>query len=355
MPKKTNRAQNSKRILIIGPAWVGDMVMAQALFILLKREDPHCIIDVLAPAWTNPLLARMPEVSESFDMPIGHGQLRLGDRNKLGQQLRNIYQQAIVLPNSLKSALIPWFANIPVRTGWRGEMRFVLLNDIRLLNKRTYPLMVERFLALGLPAGAKVPTDIKPKLIADEARIPQLLSEFQLHCEKPILVLCPGAEFGPAKQWPNKHYAEVAKEKMSKGWQVWIMGSEKDVPVAECIRNEMNESELPNLFILAGKTDLSQAIDLMSVSDAVVSNDSGLMHIAAALHRPLVAVYGSTSPEFTPPLADRVSIESIPVDCGPCFQRECPKGHLKCLVDLKPAQVLSGLEKVIDTSIRSRH
>ena len=334
MSKNTDHSKNPKRILIVGPAWVGDMVMAQALFILLKRENPNCIIDVLAPAWTNPLLARMPEISESFDMPIGHGQLRLDDRKKLGQKLRNIYQQAIVLPNSLKSALIPWFADVPVRTGWRGEMRFVLLNDIRLLNKKTYPLMVERFLALGLPAGAKLPTDIKPRLVADESRLPQLLAEFQLNRDKPILVLCPGAEFGPAKQWPSEHYAEVAKEKISNGWQVWIMGSEKDVPVAHSIQNQLSDLELSNMFILAGRTDLSQAIDLMSVSDAVVSNDSGLMHIAAALQRPLVAVYGSTSPEFTPPLADRVSMESIPVDCGPCFKRECPKGHLKCLVDL---------------------
>ncbi|MGI1679669.1 MAG: lipopolysaccharide heptosyltransferase II [Cellvibrionaceae bacterium] len=350
MPKDSDHLKDPYRILIIGPAWVGDMVMAQALFILLKRENPNCVIDVLAPAWTNPLLARMPEVSESFDMPIGHGQLRLGDRFKLGKQLQNTYQQAIVLPNSLKSALIPWIANIPKRTGWRGEMRFGLLNDIRLLDKKRYPLMVERFLALGLPVAAKLPTDIKPKLVADESRIPDLLSKFQLDRKKSVLALCPGAEFGPAKQWPSAHYAEVAKKKIASGWQVWIMGSEKDEPVAQSIKNELSDLEAENISILAGKTDLSQAIDLMSVSTAVVSNDSGLMHIAAALHRPLVAVYGSTSPDFTPPLADCVSTESIAVDCGPCFQRECPEGHLKCLNDLKPSQVLSGLEKIIVTN-----
>ncbi|MGH1470512.1 MAG: lipopolysaccharide heptosyltransferase II [Cellvibrionaceae bacterium] len=347
MPKESDPAKNPERILIIGPAWVGDMVMAQALFILLKRLNPQCVIDVLAPAWTNPLLARMPEVSNSFDMPIRHGQLRIGDRFTLGKQLRNTYEQAIVLPNSLKSALIPWFANIPKRTGWRGEMRFGLLSDIRLLDKKRYPLMVERFLALGLPTAKQLPTDIKPQLIADEKRVPQLLVQFQLNQKKPVLVLCPGAEFGPAKQWPSVHYAEVAKRKIAAGWQVWVMGSEKDMAVAKAINDELSIEERNNFCILTGQTDLSQAIDLMSIADAVISNDSGLMHIAAALHRPLVAVYGSTSPEFTPPLADRVSIESITVDCGPCFQRECPQGHLKCLVDLKPQQVLNGLENII--------
>lgn len=349
MPKEFESSNKPKRILIVGPAWVGDMVMAQALFILLKQNNPDCIIDVIAPEWTNPLLARMPEVSHRLTMPIGHGELRIADRYRLGKQLQNTYHQAIILPNSLKSALIPLFANIPVRTGWRGEMRFGILNDIRLLDKKRYPLMVERFLALGLPASAPLPKKIAPHLIADQQRIPDLLTEFKLHRDKPILALCPGAEFGPAKQWPEKHYAEVARQKLSEGWEVWIMGSEKDRIVAKTIKDTIaasSEEQQNNIAVLAGKTDLSQAIDLLSIADAVVSNDSGLMHIAAALHRPLVAVYGSTSPDFTPPLADNVAMESISVDCGPCFKRECPLGHLKCLNDLKPESVVNRLNEL---------
>lgn len=338
----------AKRILIIGPSWVGDMVMAQSLFQALKQQQPGAEIHVLAPAWTRPLLARMPEVAATIAMPIGHGQLRLNERYRMGLALKGKYDQAIVLPNSLKSALIPFFADIPVRTGWRGEMRFWLLNDIRLLRKRDYPLMVQRFAALAYPPGAPLPDPLPaPRLVAASKRIPDLLEQFGLNRFRPVLALCPGAEFGPAKRWPERHYAAVAERRIADGWQVWIMGSGKDAPVAEAIRDALPGMAREHCHILAGHTELAEAIDLISVADAVVSNDSGLMHIAAALDRPLVAIYGSTSPGFTPPLGDQVAIESIPVECGPCFKRECPQGHLKCLEDLQPPQVLEGLDRIL--------
>lgn len=338
----------AKQILIVGPSWVGDMVMAQSLFQALKKEQPGAEIHVLAPAWTRPLLARMPEVAATLEMPFGHGELRLGDRQKLGLALKGKYRQAIVLPNSLKSALIPFFAEIPVRTGWRGEMRFWLLNDIRLLRKRAYPLMVQRFVALAYPPGAPLPDPLPaPRLVAATRRIPALLDQLGLDRVRPVLALCPGAEFGPAKRWPERHYAAVAEDRIAAGWQVWIMGSGKDAAVAEGIAAELPAAAREHCQLLAGRTELADAIDLLSVADAVVSNDSGLMHVAAALDRPLVAVYGSTSPDFTPPLGDQVAIESIPVECGPCFKRECPQGHLKCLEDLPPGQVLDGLEQVL--------
>lgn len=339
---------SKQRILIVGPSWVGDMVMAQPLFKLLKSQNPDSEIHVLAPAWTRPLSARMPEISDSIDMPIGHGKLLLRERYKLGVSLRDRFDQAILLPNSLKSALIPAFAKIPQRTGWRGEMRFALLNDIRLLNKKTYPLMIERFLALGLPAGAKLPIPLpRPTLTIDQQRLPGLLHKIALNTDKPILALCPGAEFGSAKRWPEQHYAEVARQKIIEGWQVWIMGSEKDREVGGSIQQYLGEAQRTECKNLAGRTELAEAIDLLSMAGAVVSNDSGLMHIAAALDKPLVAVYGSTSPGFTPPLSEAVSIESIAVECGPCFKRECPLGHLQCLMDLPPQQVLQGLEKAL--------
>lgn len=341
-----------KKILIIGPSWVGDMVMAQSLFILLKQRYPDGQIDVLAPAWSRPLLARMPEVHRAIDMPVGHGSLMWSVRRQIGRELKaERYDQAILLPNSLKSALIPWFAGIPQRTGWKGEFRYGLVNDIRLLDKNRYPLMVQRFGALAYPPGAALPEKLPaPDLHADSGRVPALRQKFGLGEERRILALCPGAEFGPAKRWPERHYAAVAANQLAQGWQVWLLGSEKDHPVAQAIVDALPEQQRQHCHNLAGVTKLEDAIDLLSVCDAVVSNDSGLMHISAALNRPLVVVYGSTSPGFTPPLNEQVAILSIPVDCGPCFQRECPLEHMKCLNDLSPAMVIEALEKLVPAS-----
>ncbi len=333
--------------LVIGPAWVGDMVMAQVLFRLLKQRDPDAAIDVLAPAWSVPLLARMPEVRASFDLPLQHGEFGFSVRRQIGKSLRGQYRQAILLPNSWKSALVPFFAQIPQRTGWRGEMRYGLLNDIRKLDKQKYPLMIERFAALAFDKHATLP-DVLPRprlaIRAEEQATAQ--QKYKLDLDRPVLALCPGAEFGPAKRWPEQHYAAVASERIAAGEQVWIFGSEKDAPVAESIRNNVAESQRKHCFNLAGKTKLAEAIDLLSCAGRVVSNDSGLMHIAAALGRPLVAVYGSSSPQFTPPLADAVEIVRLGIACSPCFKRECPLGHLQCLKDLPPVRVLDALARL---------
>jgi heptosyltransferase-2 len=336
---------SSSKLLIIGPAWIGDMMMAQSLFKVLKQAKPNRTIDVLASPWTLPLLARMPEVDSTIEMPLGHGKIALGVRYRLGKFLKAAgYQQAILLPNTFKSALVPAFAGISLRTGWRGEMRYGLVNDIRLLDEKRYPKMVQRYLALGYPAHAPLPENFPyPHLIIDPANQPQLLTKFHLRQDRPLLILCPGAEYGPAKRWPESYYAEVAQTKIRDGWQVWLMGSAKDQSVAEAIRDELEEADQKYCHNLAGVTQLDEAIDLMAMADAVVTNDSGLMHIAAALQRPLVVLYGSTSPEFTPPLAQQVRSLSIPVDCGPCFERNCPQQHHRCLRDLPPQRVLDAL------------
>ncbi len=342
----------SRRILIIGPSWVGDMVMAQTLFKVLRQQHPDCEIDVLAPQWSLPLLERMPEVRRGLSMPLGHGQLQLGARRRLGLDLRKqAYDQAILLPNSLKSAIVPFFADIPLRTGWRGEMRYGLLNDLRVLDKQQYPLMVERFVALACERGAVLPKPIpRPALQVNIESARTIYAEkvlMQATTGQKVLALCPGAEFGPAKRWPDKHYASLAASYLDRGWRVVLMGSAKDSEVAERIRHALPPTVHEDCISLCGKTSLGQAIDILSQVDAVVSNDSGLMHIAAALQRPLVVVYGSTSPDFTPPLAEVVAIEKIPVDCGPCFKRECPLGHMKCLVDLEPVRVIASLDRLL--------
>ncbi|MFC1603040.1 lipopolysaccharide heptosyltransferase II [Pseudomonadota bacterium] len=336
----------SPKILVVGPSWVGDMVMAQSLFITLKQRDPAPQIDVLAPGWSRPLLERMPEVTDAIDMPLGHGKLDLKTRWRLGRDLRDRhYDQVILLPNSLKSALTPFWAKIPRRTGWVGEMRYGLLNDARKLDKSHLTMTVQRFVALGLPPdNREIPQIPIPRLQVDQAAADQAMQELGLgEKQKPVLALCPGAEYGPAKRWPEKYYAELASHKMKQGWDVWLFGSAKDQPVcAEIIERAGGGTDL------SGRTSLAQAVDLLSLADAVVSNDSGLMHVAAALDRPLVAIYGSSDPGFTPPLNKRSQVVTLGLDCSPCFKRECPKGHLKCLEELAVDQVEEALAGVLE-------
>ncbi len=332
---------DSERILVVGPAWVGDMVMAQSLFRVLRKRYPQCDIDVLAPAWTEPLLKCMPEVRHAIAMPLGHGQLELGVRRKLGKSLRaKKYTQAIVLPRSLKSALVPFFARIPKRIGYLGEMRWGLLNDARKLDKQRLTMTVQRFVALGQAVGStQPPTILAPQLKIDTKAAQRTIKNFELLLQAPALAICPGAEYGPAKQWPAAYFAEVARYKRSRGWQVWVLGSKKDAALAQQITELVGK----DCINLAGKTSLAQAIDLLSQASAVVSNDSGLMHVAAAFDRPLVAVYGSSDPAFTPPLSSNSRIETLALDCSPCFKRECPLGHTRCLNDLTPDRVIHTL------------
>lgn len=337
-----------EKILIVGPSWVGDMVMAQSLFRELVRREANVIIDVLAPAWSEAIVNRMPEVRRAIEMPVGHGKLDLAGRYRLGRSLAGEnYRQAILLPNSLKSALVPAFACIPRRTGWRGEFRYGLLNDVRVLNKAAMPLMVERFVALAGEKDESLPGDIlPPKLVVDFDAVQGVAQKFGIDARRKVLALCPGAEFGPAKQWPAEHYAELAKIYLQNNWQLLLLGSANDQKVTAQISAAVGYSD--DVFDLAGKTALAEAVDLLSLATAVVSNDSGLMHIAAALDRPLVAVYGATSPGFTPPLSPRaVTAQLEGVDCAPCFKRDCPLQHHRCMVGLEPVRIATMVDSVL--------
>ncbi len=344
----TTRPSRSN-LLIISPAWVGDMVMAQSLFKFLKREQFSTQIDVIVPAWAEGLFKRMPEVRDIIPHTLKHGQLGWRERYRLGQQLCNRnYQQAIVLPNSWKSALIPFWADILQRTGYRGEMRYGLLNDLRILDLFQLPTTVLQFIALGLPksmlntGGLPNLIPLYPKLSPGNADLPLR----RLHLKKssqPLLILCPGAEFGGAKRWPAEYYAIVAKKQLAEGWQVWILGSEKEAILGMKI-NALAGDDCSNL---CGQTSLSEAIDLMSQAEVVISNDSGLMHIAAALEKPLIALYGASSPQKTPPLSSQAHVIWLQLACSPCFKRECPLKKLSCLRDIKPEQVLNQLKQMI--------
>jgi lipopolysaccharide heptosyltransferase II len=328
------------RTLVVAPSWVGDAVLSHPLLVRLKERDPAGRIDVLAPPWVLPAYRRMPEVSEAIAQPFGHGDLKLGERRAFAKSL-GAYDQAIVLPNSWKSALIPWHAGIERRTGYIGEMRYGLLNDARALDKEALPLIVERFAALAQPAREPLRRPLpQPRLAVDEAMRRSTLRAQGLEVDRPITVMAPGAEYGPAKRWPARHFAELATILAARGDRIWLLGSKKDAPITA----EIQELCGAICVDLAGRTSLDEAIDLMSFASRVVTNDSGLMHVAAALDRPMAALFGSSSPQFTPPLSAHARVITLRLSCSPCFKRDCPLGHTNCLVQMEPARVLEALQ-----------
>ncbi len=315
--------------------------MAQPMLARLKELRPEANIDVLAPRWVLPLAQRMPEVSEAIESPFGHGDLDLGGRWRLGRTLAaRGYAQAIVLPNTLKSALIPLFAGIPLRAGYVGETRYGLLNVLHKLDRKNPPPMVERYLALAGALQAPLPAVAETRLATSSTNLAQALARLSLQSPSdahPVAVLCPGAEYGPAKRWPAEYYADLATKLGAAGFSVWLMGSEADQAVAQAILDAQ-----PGCAIdLCGRTDLASAIDLISASQVVISNDSGLMHIAAALGRPLVAIFGSSSPKHTPPRSAAARVQYLAIECSPCFERVCPLGHFRCMRDLEPERIFA--------------
>jgi len=330
------------KVLVVAPSWIGDMVLAQPLLKLLHARHPGLALDVLAPRWTLPLLDRMPEVRRAIESPFAHGDLKLGERIGLGRKLeQERYDQAIVLPNTFKSALTPFFAGIPSRTGYIGELRHWLLNDARKLDEKRFPQLAQRYAALAFPRGESLPLPLPtPALRVDEAARRAVMGRLGLDRGKPAAALCPGAEFGPAKRWPTRHFAELAQGLAAHGCAVWLIGSQNDRQAGADIERVAGGA----CRNLCGETTLTEAIDLLASCSLVVSNDSGLMHIAAALGRPLVALYGSSSPAYTPPLSADARILRLDLPCSPCFQRLCPLGHFNCMMQLTPDKVLAAVD-----------
>jgi heptosyltransferase-2 len=321
-----------ERILVVAPSWVGDAILSEPLVALLREPLEPAIVDVLAPPWCAPVYARMRGVRSIIANPIAHGKIRLGERRALARSLRNSsYTRAFVLPNSFKSALIPWLARIPRRIGYVGEARLVLLTDARRLDTHALPRLVDRFVALAAAPGEIAPISPIPTLVPNAANATEAMRTLGLATHRPVAAFCPGAEFGPAKRWPTEHFVSLARRLVDSGYTVWLIGSENDRAVADRVAEAV-----PDVRNACGRTDLGTAIDLLAQARVVVSNDSGLMHAAAAVGRPLVALFGSSSPEFTPPLSPLARIARIKIECSPCFQRECPLGHFKCMRELSP-------------------
>ena len=325
------------RILVVAPSWIGDTVFAQPLFHLLHRYHQGLKLDVLASPYLRPLLEHMPEVQSIIDNPFAHGDLRFGDRRRLGVMLRERnFDQAIVLPNSRKSALVPFLAKIPLRTGYVGEMRYGLLNDARRLDEVTLPTMVDRYAFLAEPPGKTLARPVPPpSLRVGSADLDAVLRKFGLDTNRPVTIFCPGAEYGPARRWPAEHFGELAKSIVGEGNQVWLLGSPKDREIADQVKTASGGI----CRNLAGETNLTDAIRLLAAANLVVSNDTGLLHLASALNRPVVALYGSTAPGLAPPYSDRSASVSLNLSCSPCRQRVCPLGHFNCMKQLTPERV----------------
>ncbi|MEF8734051.1 MAG: lipopolysaccharide heptosyltransferase II [Candidatus Accumulibacter meliphilus] len=328
------------KALIVAPSWIGDTVLAQPLFRRLHERTPGLQLDALAPRWVAPVLERMPEITQLVDSPFAHGELSLKARHRLARQLATAgYQRAYVLPNSLKSALVPFFAGIPERIGFVGEKRYGLINQRHTLDRTMLPQMAERFAQLAEAPGAPLPRPLPlPRLTSSREQGAATRAELSIDRPEKLAVFCPGAEYGPAKRWPARHFATLSDALAARGYAIWLLGSAKDRPIADEITKLADPASAPHNF--CGSTSLRQAIDLLAAASFVVCNDSGLMHVAAALGRPLIAVYGSSSPGFTPPLSERAQVISLELACSPCFKRECPLGHLDCLNKLEPQRVL---------------
>ena len=334
------------KILVVGPSWVGDSVMAQTLYKRIKKELPSSQIDVMSPHWSLSLLERMPEVCKKIVSPFSHGETKLFERYKLGQGLKKEnYDRAIILTNSLKSSLIPYFARIGVRTGWLGEFRYGLINDIRSSKKLKKSLMVEKFAALSLyEENYSIENLTFPELEINFANQRNFLEEFSIDYSKNTMAICPGAEFGPSKRWPAEYYAEIAKFYVNKGWNVLCIGSKNDEDIGIEIGSLNNLGCNESFINLIGKTSLQDAIDILAFTEKVVTNDSGLMHIAAAVKTPLVALYGPSSPEYTPPLISKKKILRKTQGYEKVRYGSNEKGYHQSLLDIKPEEVLDALE-----------
>jgi heptosyltransferase-2 len=322
------------KILIIAPNWVGDIVMSQSLLIMLRdKYKDNLILDVMANEWTKNILNRMPEINNIIDNPFKHGELRLIKRVLLGIELKqNNYNQAIILTNTLKSAIVPFFANIKKRTGFVGEQRYLLLNDIYKLNKQKLPRLIDQYCFLAQANNLKIKL---PRLSIDKNNQANIIKQYDLSNKK-IIVIAPGAEYGPAKRWPVDYFIELTRLLKQTEYYILILGAKKDQDIANKIANSSDNKKILNLV---GTTSLSDTVDIIDLATYTITNDSGLMHVASATSSRVIAIYGSSTPNYTPPLSPNAIILKINIECSPCFSRTCKFNHYNCLKLITPQMV----------------
>ena len=324
----------NKKILIIAPAWIGDLVMSAVLIKALKNNQNNSI-DILVNSNLLSLANLIPGIRKVIISETEHGKLSLIYRIKKGLSLRSEqYDECYILTNSFKSAIIPLIARIKKRISYLGEHRYGLVNIIKQPIERNLG-MVNRYLNL---IDQKYSDKANP--VFNIKTIKELvINKFKF--EGKYIVFCPDAEYGPAKRWPTDKWLDLATE-LSQHYKVIIVGL--DISISE----EFKPLESEKIINLIGKTNLVEVMKIIALSEGVISNDSGLMHVSASLDKKIIALYGSSSPTYTPPLISKEKRDIIykNLDCSPCFKRVCPLGHTKCLNDIKVDEIKESVTRL---------
>ena len=326
-----------QKILIIPQNWLGDIIMSQTLLKKVKSENPNILIDILVNSTFINLVERMPEINKAITLDCNHEELGFFKRLNLAKKIKGNYDRSIVLSRSLKSALIPYLAKIPIRTGELGESRYLLINDLRKFTKENRRKTAFRYVSMFSKTEEELDEKYYPDLKPDPENMKKLLKKYKLNLEKRIVIFAPGAAFGPSKMWPVERFKELGK-KLNKNFFILILGSDKEKNIGDKIVTGKN------MVNLCGKTSITDATDLMHVSDFCVSNDSGLMHLASATNTRSISIYGATSPELTPPLTINKEIHYKGMPCSPCFEKICKYGHYNCLVEIQADDVFKSFK-----------
>jgi len=328
---------SKKKLLIIPQNWLGDIVMSQTLLKRVKSENPNTTIDVLVNSQFKSLVERMPETNKAIILNCAHKELGFFKRLSLAKKIKGNYDQSIVLSRSIKSALIPYLAKIPIRTGELGESRYLLINDLRKFNREDRRKTAFRYVSMFSNKEEALNEKYYPSLQSDSKNIKKLFDKYQLNLEKKIIIFAPGAAFGPSKMWPMEKFKELG-EKLNKEFFILILGSNNEKIIGDKIITNKN------MLNLCGKTSITDATDLMHVSEFCVSNDSGLMHLASATNTKSISIYGATSPQLTPPLTKNKEIHYKGLPCSPCFEKICKYGHYNCLVEIQADDVFKSFK-----------
>lgn len=339
------------RILVIAPHWIGDAVMSLPLITLIHTKFPNSSIDVLCTPWVGSIYRASPAVETIVERDFQHGALQWSLRRSTARELKKqAYDMAFVLPNSMKSALIPWLAGIPTRIGYQGEYRFGLIN-VSLPNpsRQARTPMMEHYAKLlgGALDQISNPQNLpSPKLSIDSTLTQWARGRIEEIGGVPLYVFAPGAEYGSAKRWPTSHFAQLANQILegNPDAKIIILGSRADHVLGQEIVQSTNLSD--RIHNWCGAIRLDQSMALIAQSTCLISNDSGLMHIGAALSIPQIAIFGSSNPKHTPPLSPKAQIIWLGLDCSPCYQRTCPLGHLNCLNQIDSQRVYSMLTPI---------
>jgi heptosyltransferase-2 len=326
-----------QRILIIPQNWLGDIVMSQTLLKRVKSENPTALIDILVNSTFKNLVERMPEINKAIILDCGHKELGFFKRLNLAKKIKGNYDQSIVLSRSIKSALVPYLAKVPIRTGELGESRYLLINDLRKFTKENRRKTAFRYVSMYSKTEETLDEKYYPELKLDSENIKALFKKYKLNLEKKIVIFAPGAAFGPSKMWPVEKFKELG-EKLNKDFFILILGSDKEKNIGDKIVTNKN------MVNLCGKTSITDATDLMHVSEFCVSNDSGLMHLASATNTKSISIYGATSPQLTPPLTKNKEIHYKGLPCSPCFEKICKYGHYNCLVEIQADDVFKSFK-----------